>query len=77
MMPVGETHVVCFYDHPKLVSLETGEVVLRWDDLDTGKQRCYSLEQTKLPPLALDAKNHRFAIGGPEKITIIQLDPSE
>src|SRR5882762_6584746 len=38
LMPVGENHAVSFYKHPKLVSLETGKILARWEDLDTGTQ---------------------------------------
>jgi hypothetical protein len=77
MMPVGETHAVCFYGHPRLVSLQTGEVVARWDDLDSGKQVSSILWNTQLPPLALDAEHQRFAVHGPGGITVVQIDSSE
>ena len=77
MMPIGKTHVLCFYKHPRLVSLESGGVVARWDDLDTGKQICSILGDSKAPPMAIDIPNRRFAVFGSEKITVIQIEPSE
>jgi hypothetical protein len=38
MMPVGDSHVVSFYDHPKLLEIETGKVVHRWEDLVAGPE---------------------------------------
>ena len=77
MMPVGNTHAVCFCGHPRLVSLESGEVIAGWDDLDTGKQVTSILWDMKLPPLAIDSANRRFAVYGSENITVIQIEPTE
>jgi hypothetical protein len=74
MMPLRQSHVVCFYRHPKLVSLDSGEVVLRWEDLDTGNQVSSISESARVPPLALDAENQRFAVFGPAGITVIQFE---
>jgi len=74
MMPVGDSHVVCFYQHPRLVSLDSGEVVTRWDDLDTGNQVSSISEDATIPPLAIDVEHKRFAVFGPAGITVIQID---
>lgn len=77
MMPVGERHVVCFYQHPKLVSLDSGEVVARWEDLDTGNQVGSIIWDSKLSPLTIDVQHHRFAVAGPKNITVVQIDSAE
>lgn len=74
MMPVGDLHAVCFYRHPKLVSLDSGEVVAEWEDLDTGQQVGSIISDAKLPPLAIDVQHQRFAVAGPKKITVVQID---
>jgi hypothetical protein len=74
LMPLGQNHAVSFYHHPKVVSLETGQVVERWEDLDTGKQSSSIIWDMKLPPLAIDAPRHRFAVFGPAGITVVQID---
>ena len=33
MMPVGDEHVLCLYRHPRLVSLDSGDVVASWPEL--------------------------------------------
>ncbi|HEX2513603.1 MAG TPA: hypothetical protein VH257_02795 [Chloroflexota bacterium] len=67
-------YVVGFYDHPKLVDVRTGEVVARWPDLRTGRQAGSIIRgQGPLPPLALDPPRRRFAVAGPEHITVVQL----
>jgi hypothetical protein len=73
LMPIGEKHAVCFYQHPKLVSLETGEILARWEDIDSGMQAS-SIHDGKLPPIALDPANHRFAVFGEGGIHVIQID---
>ncbi len=73
MMPCGD-FVVGFYKHPKLVKIATGEIVARWPDLET--ENHYGSIDTglsKMPPLALDPANKRFAVADAEKITVIQL----
>ena len=77
MMTVGERHAVCFYKHPRLVSLESGEVVTQWDDLETCKHVTSILWDAKPPAIAIDTLNRRFAVCGPESIAVIQIDPSE
>ena len=73
LMPI-EKFTVSFYKHPKLVEIATGEIVHRWPDLETGSQNgSISQNLDKLPPLALDPANKRFAVADDEKITIIQL----
>ena len=73
LMPVGD-YVVGFYEHPKLVQIATGEVVVRWPELATGNQNS-SISRTleTLPPLALDPANRRFAVADGEQISVIEL----
>ena len=72
-MPVGN-YTVGFCEHPKLVEIATGEIVQRWPDLETGNQNgSISQNLDKLPPLALDPANKRFAVADGERITVIQL----
>lgn len=78
IMPLGASHIVSFYRHPKIISLDSGEVVARWDDLDTGNQASSILTRdARIPPLAIDVQNRRFAVGGPCGIDIIQVILSE
>lgn len=73
MMPIGESHVVCFYHYPRLVSLESEKVVAQWEELDTGKRQCSILIDEINRPLALDPMKRRFAVAGERGITVIQL----
>ncbi len=72
LMPIGD-QVVCFYDHPRLLDLSTGKLIAEWPELMTGAQNSSILRQQEIPPFALDPQNRRFAIGGKDRITVIQL----
>ena len=77
-MPLGESYAVCFYGHPKIVSLDSGKVLASWDDLDTGNQSSSILStNSRIPPLAIDTAHCRFAVPGPGGISVIQIDLSD
>ncbi len=76
LMPVGDDWVVGFYDHPKLIHYATGRVVYHWSELKTGRQTS-SLYRTPLPPLALDPVQRRFAVAGPDSITVMTVTPPD
>jgi hypothetical protein len=72
-MPV-EDFVVGFYKHPKLISLASGEVVHRWNDLASGEQTSSIVwHHEKIPPLAFDVANKRFAVASTQEIAVVQL----
>ena len=74
IMPVGEHHVVGFYEHPRLFDLRTGAVVHSWPHLDSGTQTgCISGAHT-VPPMALDMQNRRFAIASKSEVVAVQID---
>jgi len=75
MMPLGESHLVSFYRHPRIISLDSGEVVASWEDLATGNQvSSIRAQDSKIIPIALDPQNYRFAVYGPDGINVIQVD---
>ena len=64
IMPVGDRHVVTFFEHPRLISLADGAVVDEWPDPPCGKQEssiCGDKSDAR-PPVALDPRNRRFAL---------------
>lgn len=72
LMPLGEL-AVGFHRHPKLIDLRTGEVVRRWPEIETGDQLGSIRSEGVGPPLALDAKHRRFAVGTKEGIQVVEL----
>lgn len=76
MMPVGESYVVGFHDHPKLFDIASGQVVQSWPELRTGRQLSSIVHHLNPddcpPPIALDPANKRFAVALGQQITVIQ-----
>jgi hypothetical protein len=74
LMPVGDDHVVGFYDHPKLIEITSGRVLDRWPEVKTGQQNSSILWHKSLPPpLAMDPANRRFAVADERQITVVTL----
>ena len=73
LMPLGDV-AVSFYESPKLLDLATGNVLQRWPELSTGQQNSSIIHHTdRVPPIALDPLNRRFAVADSENITVVQL----
>jgi hypothetical protein len=73
LMPWREW-VVSFYENPKLIELVTGKIVKQWGDIYSGKQiGPIDLGNPAPPPMAIDARNGRFAIATSGGATIVQL----
>lgn len=69
-----------FYEHPRLFDPDDGSVVLRWEDLFSGRQTSSIIlgeAKQALPPLALDPFRHRFAVAGHDTVTVVQLAHAE
>ena len=73
LMPLGDM-AVSFYESPKLLDLTTGEILHRWLELSTGRQNSSIIWHIdRVPPIALDPLNRRFAVADSENITVVQL----
>lgn len=75
LMPLGEDYAIGFYQHPMLIDLKTGAILRKWEDLNSGAQLSSIIwgHKEKLPPLALDPVNKRFAVASEQEITVILL----
>lgn len=73
VMPVGDEHLVGFHGHPRLFEIATGQVVERWESLDSGDQTSSILTGPVPPPLALDPDRHRFAVASASAVTVVDL----
>lgn len=74
LLPIDSDYVIDCYQHPKLIDLNTGTVVARWEEFDTGLQdSCMIQDFGNAMPVALDAESKRLAIATKEEIVIIQL----
>ena len=74
LMPISKRFVVSFYEHPKLWDLESGRMIHEWVDLQSGTQTSSITYGSKMPPIAVDIKNHRFAIGLENEISVVVFD---
>jgi hypothetical protein len=73
LMALGDI-AVSFYEHPKILDVATGTVLHRWSDLRSGVQNSSIIHHLdKVPHLALDPLNRRFAVANSESITVIQI----
>lgn len=73
LMPLG-AYTVGFFEHPKLIEMETGCIVHRWPEIESGNQNSSIIWGIDtVPPLAPDSTNKRFAVAGEEAITVVQL----
>ncbi|HEY8144172.1 MAG TPA: hypothetical protein VIG06_15910 [Kofleriaceae bacterium] len=73
VMPLGTGHVVAFHRHPRVIALDSGEVVREWPDLSSGTQVSSILWGAALPPLALDRERRRFALADDEAIHVVEI----
>ncbi len=74
LMAVDPQFVVGFYEHPKLIDLQTGRVVARLEDVASGKQTSSITHHVEnVPPLALDPERRRFAIATPREILVVEI----
>lgn len=74
VMAVGSTHVVAFYKYPRLIRLSDGSVEASLPSLPSGTQLssiCHG--QARIPLLALDPQNARFAIAQAGQIDVVTL----
>jgi len=77
MMPVGEAHVVTFFDHPRLYRIEGGVLEHEWPEIRSGNETSSIRGYTPkpLPPIALDPQGRRFAVANGSTIHAVVIDP--
>lgn len=74
MTAIGPDYVLGFYDHPKLFDATSGEIVVSWPELKTGRQDSSIIHHIEaIPPFAVDAQKKRFAVADQASITVIEL----
>jgi hypothetical protein len=75
MMPIGHTHVVTLFDHPRLYRIEGGVLEREWPEIQSGNEtssiRGYSPKP--LPPTALDPNGRRFAVANGRTIHVVRI----
>lgn len=75
ILPVSLRLIVGFYEHPRLIDVQTGSVLHEWANLNTGKQNSSIIHHLDpIPPIALDPANARFAVADASAIHVVQID---
>ena len=75
LLAVGSTHVLAFYQHPRLIRLSDGAVEREWPAIASGLQTSSILVNEVPPILALDPAGARFAVVQPDGIHVVALQP--
>lgn len=75
MMPVGDTHVLTLFEHPRLHRISDGALTHEWPDIRCGKERSSIVinKDDAARPTALDPIRHRFAIANDKTIFVVQI----
>jgi len=76
LFPLTTQYVVSFYQHPRLWDLVNGKLIHEWKDIAPGHQSSSIIWDYVPPPIALDAKNKRFAVANEEEIVVVSFDKS-
>ena len=75
LMPLGEDHVISFYEHPKLIRISDGAVIKEWQHIHSGKQTSSIIHHIdSLPPIAIDRERMRFAVANEDCIHVISFE---
>jgi len=74
LMAVDPETAIGFFEHPKLVALRTGEIVMRWNGIASGKQASsIIMEEDSIPPLAIDVLRRRFAVADASGVHVVKV----
>jgi hypothetical protein len=74
-IPIDENFVIDLYEYPKLIDLNSGEIKQKFVDINSGKQDLAIIHHIeKVPPIAIDRLNRRFAIGNGNKIELLEIE---
>ena len=75
LMPLDEELAIGFYGFPKLFSLKTGEVLKRWEEINSGNQTSSVIwNEIHAPPIAIDKEKRRFAVAENKFVTVVNVD---
>lgn len=75
MFFVDAKHLLCLYQHPRLIAFRSGAVAREWGDLETGTQTSSIIAHSaSVPPYAKHPTEPLFAVANHESVTIIRLE---
>ncbi len=72
MMALSSRFVLGVYEHPKVFDLNSGEIVWRLPDVNTGKQASSIIHHLEsIPPIAMDPVNSRLAVATESDVVVV------
>lgn len=71
---VDDSHILSLFKHPKLVNIQTGKIMRRWEEIDSGDQTS-SIHRGTLPPMAYDPVHRRLAVSDHTSVLVIEINP--
>ncbi|MFK7970026.1 MAG: hypothetical protein AB8F95_06640 [Bacteroidia bacterium] len=72
LIPINQHQALDLYEHPKLIDLDSGQAKIRFEDINSGKQNSAIIHHLDhIPPIAVDMKHKRIAIGNGNKIELL------
>ena len=75
LMPINRHYALGFFEAPKIICLESGQIVARLPELKTGTQTSSIIHHNDaLPPIAADVANHRFAVANENEIHVFKVE---
>jgi hypothetical protein len=77
MMVIDASHVLGFYEHPKLINVYNGTIEEKWTEIDSGKSNgSMNIQNNVEPPIAIDRNNNRVAIANSDFIHVLEFHKS-
>jgi len=77
LIPIDTNYAIDLFGCPKLIELNTGEIVQRFEDINSGKQNlAITGSRDEVPPIAIDTKLKRIAIANDNKIELLKFQKS-
>lgn len=75
LMPLGEDHVISFFEYPKLLRISDGAVIKEWPHIGSGKQTSSIIHHIDtLPPIAINREGMRFSVANEDCIHVISFE---
>ncbi len=75
LIPLNERYVMDLYEYPKLLDMDSGQVIEKFEDINSGKQDLAIMHHIDMvPPVAFDRFNKQLAIANGNKIELLKFN---
>ncbi len=77
VMMLDMEYIISFFGHPKLIRISDGVVLKEWPHIHSGEQSSSIIHHIdRLPPIAIDQENLRFAVANEDCIYVVSFEKS-